>query len=133
MKADWVLFLENPILGVGPGQSFGAHVIAFRAAAAHTEYTRLIAEHGSFGVIAMLMLLWMAWRRFRRTETTTEKGIGLACMAWAVLYMGHSAMRLSAPALMFGLGSAMLVIGKVELPRRWREASGTAPPLRRVG
>ncbi len=115
MKADWIIFLENPLLGVGPGQSYGAHAITFNASSAHTEYTRLLAEHGSFGVVAILMLVWMAWRRWRRPERAPEKGVGLAFMAWALLYMGHSAMRLAAPAFMFGLGAALIVLeGSVE-------------------
>lgn len=117
MKADWVIFLENPLMGVGPGQSYAAHAITHRASAAHTEYTRLLAEHGSFGVAAMLVLGWMVWARWRRKEPIPEKGVGLACMAWALLYMGHSAMRLAAPALMFGLGWSVLVLGTIELPR----------------
>jgi O-antigen ligase len=120
MKADWIVFLENPLLGVGPGQSYAAHAITFKASSAHTEYTRLLAEHGSFGALAILLLAWMAWRRWRRKERAPEKGVGLACMAWAVLYMGHSAMRLAAPAYMFGLGVALIVLEGSAEGRRWR-------------
>ncbi len=133
MKADWIVFLENPLLGIGPGQSYKAHALTFRESSAHTEYTRLLAEHGSFGVVAIVLLAWMAWGRWRRKEPLPEKGIGLACMAWALLYMGHSAMRLSAPALMFGLGCAVLVIGTVELPGRWSRVPSTGSPLPRAG
>ncbi len=133
MKADWIVFLENPLLGVGPGQSYASHALTFKASNAHTEYTRLLAEHGSFGVIAIVLLAWMAWGRWRRKEPLPEKGIGLACMAWALLYMGHSAMRLAAPALMFGLGYAVLMIGSVELPGRWKGPPRSGLPLPRAG
>lgn len=115
MKADWIVFLENPLFGVGPGQSYGAHAITFRASSAHTEYTRLLAEHGSFGVVAMLMLAWISWRRVRKKQTTEEKGLSLALTAWALLYMAHSAMRLAAPAFVFGLGGATFVLGPLNL------------------
>jgi hypothetical protein len=66
----------------------------------------------------------MAWRRLRRRERAPEKGIGLAFMAWALLYMGHSAMRLAAPALMFGLGMALIVLEGSPEGRRWRGGHG---------
>jgi O-antigen ligase len=124
MKADLIVFFENPVLGVGPGQSYGAHARTFRASSPHTEYTRLLAEHGSFGVLALAMLTWMVWRRLRRRERAPEKGMGLALMAWALLYMGHSAMRLAAPALMFGLGTTLIVLEGSPAGRRWRERQG---------
>jgi O-antigen ligase len=128
MKADWIIFLEHPIFGIGPGQSYQAHAITYRASSAHTEYTRLLAEHGLFGVVAIFMLVWMAWSRWRRPERAPEKGVGLACMAWAFLYMGHSAMRLAAPAFMFGLGVALIVLeGSVE-GRRLRFLRGEPRP-----
>jgi O-antigen ligase len=121
MKADWIVFRENPVFGVGPGQSYGAHAISFRASSPHTEYTRLLAEHGSFGVIAILILGWMTLSRWRRREPALEKGIGLSFLTWALLYMAHSAMRLSAPALCFGLGMARLLADESPLVnRRWR-------------
>jgi O-antigen ligase len=116
MKADWIVFRENPLLGVGPGQSYGAHAITFRASEAHTEYTRLLAEHGSLGVVAILMLASMTWSRLRQRQSADSKGLSLAFTAWALLYMGHSAMRLAAPAFMFGLGGATLVLGTIQLP-----------------
>jgi O-antigen ligase len=116
MEADWQVFLEHPVFGVGPGQSYGAHAITFRASSAHTEYTRLLAEHGSFGIVAIVMLMWITWSRVRRRQSVDEKGVSLAFTAWALLYMGHSAMRLAAPAFLFGLGGAQLVLGNAQLP-----------------
>jgi O-antigen ligase len=118
MKADWIVFKEHPIMGVGPGQSYGAHALTFRASAAHTEYTRLLAEHGTFGVLAIFLLAWMTWVRLRRQQPAEDKGLSLAFTAWALLYMGHSAMRLAAPAFLFGLGGAWLLVGTVQLGRK---------------
>lgn len=126
MKADWMIFRENPVLGVGPGQSYGAHAITYKASAAHTEYSRLFAEHGLFGVSALLMLVWIVFDRWRRLEPALEKGVGLAFMAWALLYMGHSAMRLAMPALMFGLGCSVLVLGSEKGPFSRRRLPGSA-------
>ncbi|MFM8320105.1 MAG: O-antigen ligase family protein, partial [Chloroflexota bacterium] len=46
-QADWYVFKTHPVLGVGPGQSNAYHALFYRRASAHTEYTRLLAEHGS--------------------------------------------------------------------------------------
>jgi len=127
MKADWMIFLENPVLGVGPGQSYQMHAMTFRASSAHTEYTRLIAEHGSLGAMAILMLFWMAWDRWREKAPPLPRALVLGFTAWAFLYLGHSAMRLSAPALCFGLGAALLLAGEYPPPKRAsRLASGGA-------
>ncbi len=45
-NADIDLFLKNPVLGVGPGMGFYLRE-GVRMASAHTEYTRLLSEHGS--------------------------------------------------------------------------------------
>ncbi len=47
IRTDWLAFVEHPLLGVGPGQSMAYHSILFRYSNAHTEYSRLVAEHGS--------------------------------------------------------------------------------------
>ncbi len=120
MRADLILFRENPLFGVGPGQSYGGHALTFRPSSAHTEYTRLLAEHGAFGVLAVLMLLAMVWTRWRRAEPLFAKGLSLAFTAWTFLYMFHAAMRLVAPGLMFGLGAARLIVEEPDEERDGR-------------
>jgi len=122
VKADWEIFLEHPVLGVGPGQSYRLHAMTYRASNAHTEYTRLLAEHGVFGVMAILLLLWIAAERWFALDSVLARGIGLGLTTWALLYMGHSAMRLVLPAFCFGLGGAHLMIAETE--RRFRRRRG---------
>jgi hypothetical protein len=55
-------------------------------------------------------------------------------MAWAVLYMGHSAMRLSAPAFLFGIGVAFILLEGSARGRRMRgTGSGTSAGSAFVG
>ncbi|MEJ7712199.1 MAG: hypothetical protein WKF84_20635 [Pyrinomonadaceae bacterium] len=52
------------ILGVGPGlasKDFRGEI--GKSASTHTEFSRLVAEHGTFGLSALLVLLFAAGRR----------------------------------------------------------------------
>jgi len=110
MKADLIAFRENILSGVGPGQSAYYHAITFRFSSSHTEYTRLLAEHGLFGLTSLLILLLICFRRFKATASGKEKAIIAALTTWALLFMFHSATRLVAPSLLFGMGSASFII-----------------------
>jgi hypothetical protein len=94
-------FLNNPLWGAGPGQ---LDKITWHNQPAHTEYTRLLAEHGIFGLLALgsLGLMgFMAYLGNQKKETTQM--IVMACLFWALVYMSNSAMRTAAPSFMFGM------------------------------
>jgi O-antigen ligase len=117
MESDWLAFQENPLFGVGPGNSPEYHARTFRAALAHTEYTRMLSEHGLFGLLSLLMLLLMALQRFGAKLPPLEKAYVVSFTVWGLLYMFHSAMRLVMPGFMFGLAGAILV-AETEEPAR---------------
>jgi hypothetical protein len=98
------VFREYPILGVGPGGSDFVGV-----STAHTEFTRLPAEHGVFGAIAVLLLLAAAVINLRKTKTMRGKAIVIALIAWGFMNMLNSAMRLAAPGFVIGLTFATIV------------------------
>jgi O-antigen ligase len=110
MRADWIIFQRNPLFGVGPGQSYNLHDLTFRASAAHNEYTRLLAEHGSLGLAALLILFVLAGRLLTRPQRPFAKGFTFATVTYALLFLFHSAMRLAAPAYLFGLAAVTLVL-----------------------
>jgi hypothetical protein len=89
-------------VGLGRNRSF----VGGNVEAAHTEYTRVLAEHGLFGALSLLMLVLMAARAFVRAKSTYAKGIVLALVAWSMVEMAHSAMRLGAISFIFALGQA---------------------------
>lgn len=98
------LFREHPMLGVGPGMAkyyrsdpLGGEV------AAHTEFTRLLAEHGIFGGLALLVLLGLAARAYLGAPTALQKAWAAALAAWTFAEMSHSAMRIAAISVLFGL------------------------------
>lgn len=104
--ADLNLWLENPVFGVGPGRADLLRVGSHLAEAAHTEYSRLLSEHGVFGLVALLLLITMAIRNFFNARTAWEQALTAALIGWSAIYMAGAAMRLAAPALLLSLAFA---------------------------
>ena len=52
VESEIEIWLENPLFGVGPGQAMYHRDVSVVDAAAHTEFSRLLAEHGLFGLTA---------------------------------------------------------------------------------
>jgi hypothetical protein len=100
-RQDLKTWEEHPVLGVGPGLSALEHT---EGAITHTEFTRLLAEHGAFGAFAVCMLCVAFLRNVHRAPSAREKGLVASVMVWSMLYMTNAAMRTVAPAFMFGLG-----------------------------
>lgn len=115
------LFREHPMLGVGPGMAkyYRADPLGFEVAA-HTEFTRLLAEHGIFGGLALLMLLVIAARGYLSAPSALQKGWTAALAAWTFAEMSHSAMRIAAISVLFGM--AMI---------RWDPPRGAQDPRER--
>jgi O-antigen ligase len=76
--------------------------------AAHTEYSRLLAEHGLLGLFAIILLFFMAIRAFWHAPTAQAKGLTVAFMGWSLIEMLHQAMRLAAISYFFALPLATL-------------------------
>ncbi len=97
---DFELWSDHPIFGVGPGMSASHHA---RGIASHTEFTRLVAEHGTFGALSILMMLSLGFRQVLRAASPRDKGLVASALTWSFLFMLNSAMRTVAPSFMFGL------------------------------
>lgn len=100
---DLEIWAENPILGVGPGLAKGYRQEGNMSASTHTEFSRLVAEHGIFGLAALLVLLFAAGRNLIRARRSNQKAYVIALTGWSCLYMVNAAMRLAAPSFMLGL------------------------------
>lgn len=108
-RADIETYLEFPLFGVGPHQSKQFHATYFRYSSAHTEYTRMLAEHGTLGLLSLILLLNIAFRRFRLKAPSLSKAFCASFTIWALLFMLHSATRLSAASFAFGLAAGFLL------------------------
>lgn len=98
-KTDLQLFRENPTLGVGPGM--GSQFRAERmgqSIAAHTEFTRVLAEHGLLGAVSLLTLIALTLRSVLRADNTPRRAWVLGMFTWAWLYWAVNAFRTAMPA-----------------------------------
>lgn len=105
-EADLQLFRENFVMGVGPGLSKFERRSSFRSpTASHTEFTRLLAEHGVLGLLALGILLLIAFQAYQLAPTALTKGWVAGMSAWSMAAMSHSAMRIVAISFVFGLAT----------------------------
>jgi O-antigen ligase len=104
MEEELELWRDNPVLGVGPGMSkyYRASLLGVEVAS-HTEFTRLLSEHGTLGLLALLMLVALAGKAYLRAPSALEKAWVSAFSGWTFVEMSHSAMRIMAISLLFGL------------------------------
>jgi hypothetical protein len=107
-QIDMQAFANNPVAGVGVGQvaRFHEEYIGI-AVSAHTEFTRLLAEHGMFGIIAILILGWMIIQCYKDNRAGLSRAMTAAFAVWALSIMIHSAMRLA--AIPFTLSLALVL------------------------
>jgi O-antigen ligase len=103
VDSDLSIWLEHPLLGVGPGMVPDARAGDYHGLA-HTEFSRLLAEHGCLGGLALLLLLAMGLKRFRDSTDPFSKAVAASMLVWSSSFMFHAAMRLAAPSFIFALG-----------------------------
>ncbi|MBW4360390.1 O-antigen ligase family protein [Flavobacterium taihuense] len=101
IESELQMFLDNPILGVGVGknkeirrQQTGIDL------ASHNEITRMLAEHGSLGLIDLLILFCTPLFLFVNNR---QNILALSFLAFWLLTINHAAMRLAAPAFVYAL------------------------------
>ncbi len=108
---DLEVFNDHPLFGVGPGQA-RLYRQGHNKSAAHTEFSRLLAEHGVFGLAALLLMMGLALRHFRKAQTPQAKAVVVALTVWSFLIMASVAMRTVSPAFLFGLGAATFIFAE---------------------
>jgi O-antigen ligase len=121
LATDLALWQDNPVFGVGVGISRFYHA-GFKAA--HTEFSRAVAESGTLGALAYIVLGLLCLSRaltILKHSDPRFRPILLAAMIWAFLYMVVNANRTSGPALAMGL--AFLTVQPDTRPRAVREAA----------
>lgn len=105
-EADLRLFEDNLLMGVGAGLSKYERTNAFRQGiASHTEFTRLLAEHGLLGLLAFGILLLIGYQAYRLAPTVLAKGWVASLVGWSMAEMTHSAMRIAAISFVFGIAT----------------------------
>lgn len=116
MQGDLAAFLEYPLLGVGYGMSTSWHLAFFgSAAAAHTEFARLLSENGSLGLLFMLILfVALPLKYFFGVASKLSRYFMLAFFLISMMTMFHGAMRLSLGGIVYGAAFMVLTESKKE-------------------
>jgi hypothetical protein len=101
--ADLQLALRHPFIGVGVGlsgrerkQELGVHGIP------HTEFTRLLSEHGLSGLLSLGALVALLAASLK-DAAPQERPWRTSFAAYGLLFMMVTGMRLAAPAMTMGL------------------------------
>lgn len=109
-KNEFELFLNNPIFGVGVGKGVelryektGIGVLS------HDEITRMLAEHGSLGIVGLLILFFTPL--FLYIENKFNMFL-LCFLAFWFLTINHAAMRTAAPAFVYSLSLLNVYFGE---------------------
>ncbi|RLD26379.1 MAG: O-antigen ligase domain-containing protein [Bacteroidetes bacterium] len=98
---EFEAFLEYPIFGIGVGKNKDYRFEKTgRLAATHNEISRLMAEHGSLGILAFL-ILFLTPLLFR-LENKKNIYFYSFYILW-LLTINHSAMRIAFPSFIYGL------------------------------
>ena len=108
MDADVKIMEENPILGIGVGQAMSERARFFKGFAAHTEFTRLLSEHGSLGCLAVLLLVIMGIRNVVVARTNRGRAVAASLVAYSFCFMSGNGMRMVLPSFVFGLAAVTL-------------------------
>jgi hypothetical protein len=101
---DLLIFTDNLFTGVGPGQANQIRVDYGYAAsaAAHTELSRMLAEHGIPGLISLIIMLCCPIYCFNSTNNKSTKSLKLFFSCLVLLTMLHSAMRIAMTGMLYG-------------------------------
>ena len=113
MSADLKMFFDNPITGVGAGMgkelrkdSLGQEV------ASHNEITRMLSEHGVFGIFGLLILLITPFVLYVNNR---QHLYFLSFFIFWFLTINHAAMRTASPAFIYAL---TLLFVQIKLPEK---------------
>jgi len=104
MQGDIQAFKENPFWGLGLGMGEEYRAMSYgHSVAAHTEYTRLLSEHGTFGLLFMLIgMIILPISHFFKEKGVIARYFFVAFLLISMFTMFHAAMRLALPGVVFG-------------------------------
>lgn len=102
--AEWDIFTSHVLLGVGPGAGYKAREkFLGKSTAAHTEFTRLLAEQGLPGLFIGIIFIFYPLIRIKNSKSVEETYYIIAFFSLAVITSFHSAMRTMITPLFWAL------------------------------
>lgn len=105
---DVKLFAEYPAMGVGVGASTFLRD-DYKGYAPHVELSRLLAEHGTLGLIIFLLFLGVFILNRNGAPENISKGLLIACFLIGFLATFHSATRTYITPLLMGISCVGII------------------------
>jgi hypothetical protein len=108
IENDFQIWLDNFIFGVGPGESpnYRDNYNFTGNKVTHTEFSRLLSEHGVFGfLINILLIIIIPFKILNSQLSPQVKYIKLALVLFAIFSMMHSAMRTVIPVIFYAFSA----------------------------
>ena len=121
VSSELNFFIENPVMGIGVGKTreYREEKLDILAAS-HNELSRLLSEHGIFGLFALLILL-IAPLFFRISNR--KNYLFYSFYGFWFLTINHSSMRIAAPAFLYAL-ALINIIDEKKNPVHRKQISG---------
>ena len=119
IESELNMFLDNPILGIGVGKNkeYREETTGIEAAS-HNEITRMLAEHGMFGLFGLIILLVTPMALYLNNK---QNIFVFSFVVFWILTINHAAMRLAAPAFIYALSLLKVKFVDDETPVVHRE------------
>lgn len=105
---DVELFEDSPFLGTGVGSSTYLRD-EYKGYAPHVELSRLIAEHGSLGIIIFSLFILVFFLNKRNAPDSISKGLLMAMFFLGFLATFHSATRTYITPLLMGISCIQII------------------------
>jgi hypothetical protein len=109
-------FLSNPFFGIGSSRAKDQRIeVQGQGITSHSEISRLLAEHGVFGVIILIILIFKPLD-MRSKNKNNYYFYAFLCFWFATI--NHSSMRLAAPAFVYALALLNVTYEKRPIHRK---------------
>jgi len=127
MEGDLMVFLHHPVLGVGVGLAREARSEAVgKSAKSHTEFTRLLSEHGLLGAAALVLMLVMSTRAVMFQAPGWPRAFSASLVAFAFIFMTGSGMRLAIPSFLLAFAGVRICLPQLGRAKAQRRTGRTA-------
>lgn len=111
-------FLDNPIFGIGVAKGAEIRLDSGGDTLSHNEVTRLLAEHGSLGLMALIILILTPLVLYLDNQNHIML---VSFVIFWMLTINHAAMRTASPAFIYALSLLKIVNNEKPLPTVHRE------------
>lgn len=106
MESELSAFVESPVLGIGIGRGTLYREASARTQriASHTEFTRMLGEHGLLGLVAIVcVFIVLPFQHYRGLQNDENRLWMTTLFIVSMFTLAHSGMRMALPSVAYGL------------------------------